>query len=129
MFVRALALLSAAVLLMAGFASSSVGTRRAQEVRVTMTPVACTVSPMRLEEGPAAFTVRNLMRRPREFIIAGRKTAYIEPGRAAVLRVTFAAQGVYRFFCISQGAPSWLRTGAVAVQPPRSTTSGSSHGA
>ena len=117
MFVRTWALASAAVLLMAGFASSGTDTRHASQVRVMMTYASCRATPMEVEPGAAAFTVVNRMRTPRTFTIDGRRTRYVLPGRTAVLRVSFNHDGVYRFFCLSRGPHARVRTGVVAVRP------------
>jgi hypothetical protein len=82
-----------------------------------MTYAACRANPMEVEPGAAAFTVVNRMRTPRTFTIVGRRTRYILPGRTATLRVSFNREGVYRFFCVSQGPQARVRTGVVAVRP------------
>jgi hypothetical protein len=112
-----LAILAAAVLLLAGFASSGHDMNRQGQVRVTMTPETCRAAPMELEVGETLFTVVNRTRRPRTFTISGRRTPYLRPGTTGRLRVTFTRTGIYRFFCVSQGPRSRLRTGVVAVRP------------
>jgi hypothetical protein len=115
--VRALALLAATVLLLVGFASSGDEAKRRAQVRVTMTPETCRAAPIELEVGETLFTVVNRTRRPRTFTISGRRTPYLRPGTTGRLRVSLTRTGVYRFFCVSQGPRSRVRTGVVAVRP------------
>ena len=108
---------AAAVLLTAGSASS--GTRKADQarVRITMSVVACRAAPVSVVPGRLAFVIRNRTRRPRRFIIAGRRTRYVPPGRSRTLRVRLSRTGVYRYFCIAKGPRRAVRTGVVGVRP------------
>jgi hypothetical protein len=118
MFVRTLALAAAAVLLMAGFASSGTDTSSvSSHVQVTMSASACRATPLEIAPGLTAFRAENRMLSPRAFVLLGRRTPWIEPGRAGLLRVDLTHDGVYRFFCVSQGREPRVRTGVVAVRP------------
>jgi hypothetical protein len=118
MFVRTLALAAAAVLLMAGFAASGTDTTTVSaHVQVTMSGTACHVTPLKLEPGLIAFRAENRTLSPRRFVLHGRQTAWVAPGRSATLRVDLSHDGVYRFFCISQAPEPRVRAGVVAVRP------------
>lgn len=102
---------------MAGFASSGTDTTSvAAHLQVTMSATACHAAPLELEPGVIAFRAENRMLSPSRFVLLGRRTPWVAPGRSAILRVDLSREGVYRFFCFSQGREARFRTGVVAVR-------------
>jgi hypothetical protein len=110
-------LVAAAVLVVAGSASSGTRAPAQARVRITMTVQTCRAAPAAIEPGSLAFVVRNRTRRPRLFTIAGRRTRYVKPGRSKTLRLSLTRPGIYRYFCISRGPRRAVRTGVVGVRP------------
>ena len=103
---------------MAGFAASGTDTTTVStHVQVTMSTGGCRATPLELEPGLTAFRAENRILTPRRFVLLGRRTPWVAPGRSAILRVDLNREGVYRFFCISQGREPRIRTGVVAVRP------------
>jgi hypothetical protein len=86
-------------------------------VRTSMSAAACRATPFELAPGLTAFRAENRMLAPRTFVLLGRRTPWIEPGRSGLLRVDLKHEGVYRFFCVSQGREPRVGTGVVAVRP------------
>lgn len=53
--------------------------------------------------GTVAFTVKNAGHLAHDFKIAGKKTALIQPGKSATLKVTFTKAGKYAYLCTVPG--------------------------
>lgn len=53
--------------------------------------------------GAVVFTVKNTGHLAHDFKIAGKKTALIQPGKSATLKVTFAKAGKYAYLCTVAG--------------------------
>lgn len=118
MSVKVWAIFAASALLLVGFASSGRHAHRQTQLRVTMTVQRCLAAPIEVKPGTMVFRVVNRTSWPRIFTIAGRRTKYIQPGRSGALRVELEHSGIYRYFCLSRGPNTRLRTGVVAVRPP-----------
>jgi hypothetical protein len=82
-----------------------------------MSVSACRARPVSVEPGATAFVARNRTQTPRLFMIAGRRTRYVGPGRSRSIRLALSRPGVYRFYCISRGPRRAVRTGVIAVRP------------
>ena len=117
MSVKVWVIFAASALLLVGFASSGRQAHRQTQLRVTMTLQRCLAAPIEVEPGTMVFRVVNRTRWPRIFTIAGRRTKYIQPGHSGALRVELDRTAIYRYFCLSRGPNTRLRTGVVAVRP------------
>jgi uncharacterized cupredoxin-like copper-binding protein len=53
--------------------------------------------------GTVVFTVKNAGHLAHDFKIAGKKTALIQPGKSATLKVKFAKAGKYAYLCTVAG--------------------------
>jgi F5/8 type C domain len=109
-----------ALSILAGAAAPARG--RTIDLRVTMTRTNCRAAPGIVQSGDAAFRIVNRAKRPRLFMIAGRRSRYLRPGRTGTLRARLTRAGLYRYFCISRGRIRNPRTGVLAVRsdvPPR----------
>ena len=56
--------------------------------------------------GTVVFAVKNAGHLAHDFKIAGKKTALIQPGKSATLKVTFAKAGKYAYLCTVPGHAS-----------------------
>lgn len=53
--------------------------------------------------GTVVFTVKNVGHIAHDLKIAGKKTALIQPGKSATLKVAFAKAGHYKYLCTVPG--------------------------
>ena len=66
--------------------------------------------------GTVAFAVKNVGHLAHDFKIAGKKTALIQPGKSATLKVTFAKAGKYAYLCTVPGHASAGMKGRFTVR-------------
>jgi uncharacterized cupredoxin-like copper-binding protein len=60
--------------------------------------------------GSVSFVVKNVGHLAHDFKIAGKKTALIQPGKSATLKMTFTKAGHYKYLCTVPGhAASGMR--------------------
>jgi F5/8 type C domain len=103
-----------ALAILAGAAASA--PERTIDLRVTMTRTNCRAAPGIVQSGVATFRIVNRAKRPRLFMIAGRRSRYVRPGRSGKLRARLTRAGLYRYFCLSRGRIRNPRTGVLAVR-------------
>jgi Tol biopolymer transport system component len=125
---RASSIVASAGLLLAGGAAAgarwevgvggSPASLNAQRVTVVMGGGRCSVAVgAPLVAGRVDFVVRNRSGRPRRFAIADRRTRFVLPSKAAVLRVALRA-GRHRYACTAKGRPDDVRRGRLRVWAP-----------
>ncbi|MFL5910734.1 MAG: plastocyanin/azurin family copper-binding protein [Gaiellaceae bacterium] len=66
--------------------------------------------------GTVVFTVKNAGHLAHDFKIAGKKTALIQPGKSATLKVKFAKAGKYAYLCTVPGHASAGMKGRFTVR-------------
>ena len=66
--------------------------------------------------GTVVFTVKNAGHIAHDFKIAGKKTALIQPGKSATLKVKFAKAGKYAYLCTVPGHASAGMKGRFTVR-------------
>ena len=66
--------------------------------------------------GTVVFAVKNAGHLAHDFKIAGKKTALIQPGKSATLKVTFAKAGKYAYLCTVPGHASAGMKGRFTVR-------------
>jgi glucose/arabinose dehydrogenase len=92
-------------------------------VRVVARNFAFVLSRSTVPVGRVRFTVVNQGSVPHDFLIAGRRTPVLKPGRSAVLTVTFTRSGTFAYRCSIPGHAALGMKGTLAVgkAPPRTT--------
>jgi uncharacterized cupredoxin-like copper-binding protein len=82
------------------------------------------LSKQRVPTGTVVFTVKNEGKTQHNFSIAGKTTPLINPGKSAMLKVTFKKKGAYKYSCTVPGHAKLGMKGTLGVNvtPPKTTT-------
>jgi plastocyanin len=96
--VAALAIVAALV-----YAEVSAARPAAASVGVTAKEFKFVLTRKSVSKGAVTFTVVNKGKIAHDFKINGKKTPLIKPGKKAILKVTFAKAGSYRYICTVLG--------------------------
>ena len=92
-------------------------------VRVVARDYTFVLSRSTVPVGRVRFTVLNQGSVPHDFLIAGRRTPVLKPGRSAVLTVTFTHAGTFLYRCSVSGHAALGMKGTLGVgKAPRRTT-------
>jgi len=101
--------LAASTLVVFAFAAGSAGAATQRAAASTTIQVKAGEFYFKLSKGSLAkpgsvsFVVNNVGHLAHDFKIAGKKTALIQPGKSATLKVAFTKTGRYRYLCTVPG--------------------------
>jgi len=99
---RLLAAAALVVLAAVLLAPAALSSTKATTVTVTAKEFSFKLSTKSAKAGPVTFKVKNAGKLPHDFKIAGKKTALIQPGKSATLKVTIK-KGKNPYLCTVAG--------------------------
>ena len=111
--------------------SPAVAAQATSNVSITVTAgkpseFSFTLSKKTVAPGAVVFRVVNAGKRPHDFVIAGKKTPTLAPGRSATLTVVFSKAGSFTYSSSVAGQAAHGMKGVLTVRPAASTTTATS---